>query len=326
MSDDGRASSMTPAGLSQLGLDVRGAQRLAGRTEVWRISHRGVDLVLRRNDAVAACVPQPALLESVAWVHEQLSRLHSMGVAVPQPVAVLNGSSIAAVGCEVWEAVSYLPGQVVGWAARPTMVELGAFMARFHDAASNVVPETQRDGAVPVASLTAPEASSRSGLPDDDRRTLADAVECLDYELARGEHGARSVSFIHGDLTNHNLLMTGEPARACGVIDFGNAYREVTLADVGFALWRSGRPSQQADQFDLGRIAAFVGGYHSQRRLDAQAARVIGAYLCARGLQILVKQHRRSAGAHHGTVRRLRWLVENRDSVRACLIATATDS
>ena len=59
-----------------------------------------------------------------------------------------------------------------------------------------------------------------------------------------------------------------------------NAYVEVPLFDLGCAgLWRTGRPTQEAQEFDPQRIARYVEGYSSVRPLSdnerAGAARVL---------------------------------------------------
>jgi Ser/Thr protein kinase RdoA (MazF antagonist) len=105
------------------------------------------------------------------------------------------------------------------------------------------------------------------------------------------EHAGRSV--IHGDLTNHNVVVAGSPVGPVAAIDFANAYVEATLADVAFALWRSGRPFQAADTFEVRRVADYVAGYHERRPLSERDATAIVVYLRARGIQIMVKQARR---------------------------------
>lgn len=65
----------------------------------------------------------------------------------------------------------------------------------------------------------------------------------------------------------------------CGVIDFANAYVEVPLADIGFALWRSGRPAQDVHEFDPARIAAYIDGDSSVRPLSADDRAAVIVYL-----------------------------------------------
>ena len=69
--------------------------------------------------------------------------------------------------------------------------------------------------------------------------------------------------------------LPGPLARAAGVIDFALAHAETPLADIGYGLWRSGRPCQDADHLDLSRVQNFVRGYASATRLTAGQAHMI---------------------------------------------------
>lgn len=305
------------------GLDVGRAVQLEGRTEVWLARWDGIEVVLRRTTAGAYGLPVDAASLSQLWVHEQLVRVASGAVAVPQPVPVFNGSSVSAFEDAVWEALTYVPGRVVGWDSRPTMFELGAFLACFHDVTSQIVPEVQRDAAVPVASLVETATWTGIDLPGGHQATVLRAIESVGGQLEQTGHAARAVSLVHGDATNHNVLATGSPARPCGLIDFANAYRDVTLVDIAFALWRSGRTAQETDAFDLDRIRAHVAGYASVRPLDVEARAAIAAYLIARGLQIVVRQNRRRTAIEPGPLRKLRWLIDNAPSVRSTVLSAA---
>jgi len=146
--------------------------------------------------------------------------------------------------------------------------------------------------------------------------TVLRAIDSVSEGLDETGHAARAVSLIHGDATNHNVLASGVPARPCGLIDFANAYREVTIVDIAFALWRSGRLGQDSDDFDADRIRDYVAGYASVRPLDAEARTAIAAYVLARGLQIVVRQSRRNVPIEAGPLRKLAWLVDNASALR----------
>lgn len=124
---------------------------------------------------------------------------------------------------------------------------------------------------------------------------------------------------IHGDFTNHNVLSAGSPSKPCGVIDFGNAYIEVPLFDIGCALWRSGRPSQDVHEFDPDRIAAYVDGYSSVRPLSSDDRAAVLVYLRARGVQIIAKQAARGV-TDGGPRRKLEWLASHHDRLVSVLI------
>lgn len=313
-----------PVRLLGRGFVADGAVRLEGRSEVWLVNHRGGEIVLRRNDpALLQPVSEATIPGDIGWVHRFLARLRESAVEVPRPVPVLGGSSVAVVDGAVWEALTFVPGRIVGWDAVPTMFEVGAFMARFHEAISGVEPEGQREGTVSVASLVESETWTGIQLSAPQQRVLSQSVGLLAEELDRVRHGHARHSVIHGDLTNHNVLASGVPPRPCGVIDFANAYSEATLADVGFALWRSGRRSQDADRFDFARIGSFIAGYHSRRPLDSVEARAVAAYLLARGLQIVVKQARRASVIDSGPLSKLEWLLTNAAALRDCLASAS---
>ncbi len=95
---------------------------------------------------------------------------------------------------------------------------------------------------------------------------------------------------IHGDFTNHNVLAAGQPPRPCGVIDFALAHLESPLADIGYGLWRSGRPYDEATRLDMPRVQRFVRGYASVRPLSGDDAAAIPVFLRGRGLQMLAKR------------------------------------
>jgi Ser/Thr protein kinase RdoA (MazF antagonist) len=110
----------------------------------------------------------------------------------------------------------------------------------------------------------------------------------------------------------HNVVAWGSPAQPTGIIDFSNAYFESTLADLGFALWRSGRPSQRATAFSPTRIAAYLAGYGSRRPLVTEDVERVLVYLHARGLQILEKQARLAPTIDAPLLARLAWLHDHR--------------
>lgn len=252
-----------------------GATQFPGRDDLWLSD----GVVVRRHDNAVA--------HTIEWIHGVLAQLEFDS---PKPEPFFDGASVTTRDGVVWSAVSYLDGAIVGWDEQPTMFEMGAYLARFHEAIASVAVLEQQSPVWPVATLPG-----------------------LDTELRDIEHHGRAQHVIHGDFTNHNVLARN--GVTCGVIDFGNAYVEVPLADIGFALWRSGRPSQESHAFDPERIHGYIDGYSSVRSLTDDDRAAVLVYLRARGVQIVTKERARGV-RHDGPVRRLEWLQRNAKVLR----------
>ncbi|MEY2454230.1 MAG: homoserine kinase type [Acidimicrobiaceae bacterium] len=235
------------------------------------------------DDGVVVRRHDKAAVETIDWIHQFLSRL---AFAAPKPVPYFDGASLAVDEGAVWSAVSYVEGEIVGWSPEPSMFDLGAYLAAFHAAAEGVEMDRQQLPAYPVA---------RPPGTAEHRRHV-----------------------IHGDFTNHNVLAAGSPPRPCGVIDFGNAYIESPLFDLGAALWRSGRPSQDVHEFDPQRIVAYVEGYASVRPLSRDERAAVAFYLRERGRQIVVKQAARGV-VDDGPRRKLAWIARHHDRLVTAL-------
>jgi Ser/Thr protein kinase RdoA (MazF antagonist) len=115
---------------------------------------------------------------------------------------------------------------------------------------------------------------------------------------------------VHGDPTTFNVLADGDPPRPSGLIDFELADVEAPVADIGFCLWRSGRPTQEANELDLSRIREFVAGYRSVRRLSDRELDTIPVCLRARGLQMVAKRTRLGI-TDDGPLEQLVWIQAN---------------
>jgi Ser/Thr protein kinase RdoA (MazF antagonist) len=102
-------------------------------------------------------------------------------------------------------------------------------------------------------------------------------------QLARDLHDtghlARDRLVIHGDFTNDNVIADGTPPAASAVIDFALAHAEPPLADIGYGLWRSGRPHELAGRLDLSRVRRFLRGYASVLPISPDDASVIPLYI-----------------------------------------------
>lgn len=294
--------------LREAGLAALPGQICPREGRAWLVDWRGTRGVLRQ-------LPVPALAESaqpadVAWLHAFLTRLAALGFPSPQPLSCFAGRSWVMSGGRLWEVVSYLPGHAVGWATEPTMEEIGTLLARYHATARRIPATSQRPGALPLANVPGVLLSGRleaAYLDPDRAAVIRRHAEQLARDLDGSGHDSRERLVIHGDFTNDNVIADGRPTAATGIIDFALAHAETPLADIGYGLWRSGRPHPEADRLDLSRVSRFLRGYASVIPLTADQARVIPVYMRGRGLQMIAKRVR--AGRHEtGMLGEVQWL------------------
>ncbi len=116
------------------------------------------------------------------------------------------------------------------------------------------------------------------------------------------------------------MIADGTPPAASGVIDFAGAHVETPLADVGYGLWRSGRPHERAGHLDLSRIGRFLRGYASVVRVTPGQAAVIPLYLRGRGLQMIAKRVR-AGGNDTAMLEQVLWLTAHAREVGDALVA-----
>ena len=275
--------------------------------------------MLRRLPAPA--VPATSLVADVAWLHSFLARLAGIGFPSPRPLPCFAGQSWAMTDGALWEAVSFLPGYAICWAAVPPMEEIGGLLARYHTAAQQIRPTSQRPGALPLADvpsvLLSPSLAIIPAGPQAVIRRLAAQLAC-DLDDAAALTPQHVV--IHGDFTNDNVIADGTPPRATAVIDFANAHAEAPLADIGYGLWRSGRPHEQADNLDFSRARRFLRGYTNIIQITPDQAAIIPVYLRGRGLQMIAKRVR--AGRNDTSMlAQVQWLTANTDAVADTIAA-----
>lgn len=98
------------------------------------------------------------------------------------------------------------------------------------------------------------------------------------------------------------------------MIDFHRAHMEVPVADIGYGLWRSSRPHQEAAVLDLDKLSRFVRGYASTVPLPADAAGALPVFLYGRGLKMLAK---RVLAGQPGTglLPQVRWTAANAETI-----------
>jgi Ser/Thr protein kinase RdoA (MazF antagonist) len=313
--DDGPAAGfLHDAGLVLLPGEIRPRE---GRA--WLVDWQGTRGVLRRLPAPA--VSAASLVEEVAWLHAFLTRLAGLGFPSPRPLPCFDGRSWITTGGTLWEVVSFLPGHAVCWAAVPPMEEIGGLLGRYHTVVRQIEVTSQRPGALPLADVPAVLLSHEAVVPRSGQAIIRRLAAQLARDLDDAGHLIRERVVIHGDFTNDNVVADGTPPHATGVIDFANAHAETPLADIGYGLWRSGRPHEQADRLDFSRARRFLQGYASVVPVSPDQASVIAVYLWGRGLQMIAKRVR--AGQNEtGMLAQVQWLSANADAV-ADMLATA---
>jgi len=279
----------------------------------WLVGWQGTRGVLRLLPAPA--VSAASLVEDVAWLHGFLARLAGLGFPSPRPLPCFDGRSWTVTDGTLLEIVSFLPGHAVCWGAIPPMEEIGGLLGRYHAAARQIEVTSQRPGALPLADVPGVLLSdSLTVVPSGRQAIIRQLAAQLACDLDDAGHLPPERVVIHGDFTNDNVIADGTPPRASGVIDFANAHTETPLADLGYGLWRSGRPHEQADRLDFSKARRFLRGYASIAGISADQASVIPVYLRGRGLQMIAKRVR--AGRNEtGMLAQVQWLTVNADAV-----------
>jgi Ser/Thr protein kinase RdoA (MazF antagonist) len=259
-----------------------------------RVDWLGTQAVLRSASPALPQLPGPRPVDDVRWLHAFLSRLTALGFPAPQPLPAFAGNSWTIADGVLWELLSFLPGSAVGWSPQPPMEEIGALLARYHATAQQIQMPRQRPSALPLAEVPGVLLSARldsAGISAHHSALIRQHAERLARRLSDIALD-RERAVIHGDFTNDNVIASGTPPAATGVVDFAVAHVEHPLADIGYALWRSGRPAEHATCLDLGRVSRYVHGYHRLRPLSADQAAVIPTYMLGRGLQMIAKRVR----------------------------------
>ena len=265
----------------------------AREARAWLAGWHGERGVLRARPLPAGEAARARLLDDVAWLHLFLARLARQDFPAPHPLPAFTGQSWAVKTGQLWELVRFIPGREVGWDGEPHLDQIGALLARFHAAARRVTMGAQRPGVIPLADVPAILLSPRLGVacPDPERAALIRRLtERLAADLENISGSPAEKIAIHGDFTTHNVIADGIPPRPVGVIDFERAHLEVPAADIGYGLWRSGRPRQDASHLDLARLSLFIRGYSAAAAFPPQAARTLPVYLYGRGLQMIAKR------------------------------------
>jgi Ser/Thr protein kinase RdoA (MazF antagonist) len=309
--------------LNDAGLAVMPEEIHPREGRAWLVRWQGTRGILRQLPAAVPSAPAGQLTADLAWLHAFLARLAGLGFPSPRPLPCFGGRSWTMTGRTLWEAVSFLPGHAISWAGQPPMEDIGALLARYHAAARRIGVTSQRPAALPLADVPGILLSRQfdaTRISPDQAALIRRQAGLLARDLDATGHRARERAVVHGDFTNDNVLADGTPPRPAGVIDFAGAHLETPLADIGYGLWRSGRPYPAAGHLDLSRAARFLRGYARIAPVPADDARVIAVYMRGRGLQMIAKRVR-AGRAETGMLAQLQWLTVNEADIRDTLAA-----
>jgi len=308
------ARFLREAGLVVLPEEIRPRE---GRA--WLVGWQKMRGVLRRLPVPVASAAD--LAEDVTWLHGFMTRLAGAGFPSPRPLPCFDGMSWIMAGGWLWEIVSFIPGHAVGWAAVPPMEEIGALLGRYHMAVRQIPVTSQRPAALPLAEVPPVLLSHQlDAIPPERAAPIRQLAAQLARDLDDTGHLARERVVIHGDFTNDNVIARGMPPAASGVIDFAGAHVETPLADIGYGLWRSGRPYERAGHLELSRVRRFLRGYASVVRVSHDEASIIPLYVWGRGLQMIAKRVR--AGRNDTAIlAQVLWVTANAGEVGDALVA-----
>ena len=182
-------------------------------------------------------------------------------------------------------------------------------------------PYLKRPSALPLAEVPPVLLSHKlEAIPPERAAPIRQLAAQLARDLDDNGHLARERMVIHGDFTNDNVIARGTPPEASGVIDFAGAHVETPLADIGYGLWRSGRPYERAGHLELSRARRFLRGYASVARISPDQASIIPIYVWGRGLQMIAERVR--AGRNDtAMLAEVLWVTANAGEVADALVA-----
>jgi Ser/Thr protein kinase RdoA (MazF antagonist) len=269
-------------------------------------------------------------IDDVRWEHQFLSRLAETGFRAPVPLPVFDGESWCQLDGRTWGVLTFVPGRSLMWEPAPGVDAVGALLAEYHAAVRGVPLPDQRPTATPVCELGSrlhPD-SVRIGLDEPARaRDLTDMLAGLDDELRTFGVVSCERIVVHGDATTDNMVIDGWPPRLVGLIDFGSAYVEHWPADLGAALWRSGRAHPGDVGLSRRRVSDLVLGYHRRFPLTPALASAVPTLIKARGLQLFVRRTQQLSAEQLAarrsllieTYERTRWVRDHQRELEAAI-------
>jgi Ser/Thr protein kinase RdoA (MazF antagonist) len=291
--------------------------------DAWLVHLEGVPLVLKRGRSEQTD-------EDVEWEHRLLRDLAESGFPVPRPVSTFTGRSWVSTKGRIWATLGYLPGRSLASEAAPDMHAAGAFLAKYHEAARLLSARPQRptSGWLDQLRAVTPLGAVRQALGTDQEMCLfMDLLSDLESNLAMTDYASAKHVAVHGDATNDNLIVAGEPPGIVGLIDFGGAHIAPWPTDIANALWRSGRDRDADLGLSIDRVVRFVAGFCGTRPPASDLARTIPVLIQARGLQLVSRRVRRLQQNPHGgpvpdvnlALRRAAWVHQNRSRLEEAI-------
>ena len=252
-----------------------------GPRRPWIIRYGSRRAVLRAAELEAARplgFSLELLFQSFVWLHELLRDLALAGFVAPSPVADLGGKSVVVIDDAVWELLSFVPGEPIGWSDHE-IESAGRLLGRLHTTTARLPERGQRPGALTLDACRP-------------REPFAAVVRAeVERQLVEIGHADRPRSVVHGDATQANVVANGA---SYSLVDYAIAYVETPLFDIASALWRNGRTGPNDVRYDPRRSALFVRGYHLERPLRREDTAAIVTYMKARGLQLQHRLERRN--------------------------------
>ena len=206
-----------------------------------------------------------------------MDHLAARGIPCPTPVHGIDGQALRSVAGRMAAIVTFLSGL---WPRRPTArhcQELGAAMARMHDAGRDFPLERANDLSVGGwRPLLQASCRKRGSIADDLRFELEHELALLERDwpsaLPRG--------VIHADLFPDNVFFEGE--RLSGLIDFYFACTDSFAYDLAVAL--NAWCFETDGSFNVTKARRLFAGYRSERTLAA--AEIEALPLLARGAAV----------------------------------------
>ena len=203
-----------------------------------------------------------------------MDHLAARGIPCPTPVHGVDGRALRSVAGRMAAIVTFLSGL---WPRRPTVLhcqELGAAMARMHEAGRDFPLERANDLSVTGwRPLLQGSCRKRGSIADDLRFELEHELKLLERDWP----SALPKGVIHADLFPDNVFYEGE--RLSGLIDFYFACTDFFAYDLAVAL--NAWCFETDGSFNVTKARRLFSGYRSERTLAA--AEIDALPLLARG-------------------------------------------
>jgi Ser/Thr protein kinase RdoA (MazF antagonist) len=206
------------------------------------------------------------------------------GIGTPVPLTTITGECLAWADDDggsphALRLLTYLPGEVLASArprSRRLLESLGRAVACLHRALDGFEhPAAHREHGDWDLTRTVEIVSARIGsVVTPEHRAMVDRIKECFVANARGHLADLPSGVIHGDLNDHNVLVS-PPARegrqVSGIVDFGDLVFGPLVADLAIAAAYGCLGAHDL----LGACAAVVRGYLTERPLSEAEATVL---------------------------------------------------